>query len=287
MLPGGRLRLSQNVTLKLITPSAPSLPQLSGAVHISKASRLPRLQDAISIKIVIPARGKRHPEPRQHPSVVDNPPPSIEKLGGQAETPQVSQVESNASSTARLRIIIPPLKARSFIAEEVDTGDMSSELPDLLYPSDREAHPVDPPLVPTVPLTPRESNVSTPVTSPLRAGFAPLPSVQGPFRMLRVLQEGGFATAWGAEDMSSGRLLCLKVFQKDSPKHYRAEEDLLNELEVYKRIATSKEVCVGKMFIMELEMSFRTVDGICLAMVCARISVSLSCWLTCWRTSRI
>lgn len=68
--------------------------------------------------------------------------------------------------------------------------------------------------------------------------------------------------------MSSGRLLCLKVFTKDSPKHHRAEAGLLRVLRVYKRIATSKETCIDKMFVMELEMSFRAHgDHICFAMV--------------------
>jgi len=110
--------------------------------------------------------------------------------------------------------------------------------------------------------------VSTPVTSPLRAGFAPLPSVQGPFRILRDLPKGGFASACGVEDLSSGRLLCLKIFTKDSPNHHGAEAGLLRELGVYKRIATSKETCVGKMFVMELEMSFRANGNhTCFAMV--------------------
>jgi hypothetical protein len=82
------------------------------------------------------------------------------------------------------------------------------------------------------------------------------------------LPKGGFASACGVEDLSSGRLLCLKIFTKDSPNHHRAEAGLLRELGVYKRIATSKETCVGKMFVMELEMSFRAQgDHTCFAMV--------------------
>ncbi|KAG0699172.1 kinase-like domain-containing protein [Suillus ampliporus] len=128
-------------------------------------------------------------------------------------------------------IIIPPVKPQSGIAEDNELAHP--------YPSDREmAHP------------------------PPRAA---LTQIQGPFRVLRVLQAGGFATAVAVEDVASQRLLCVKVFRKDRLKHNRTAEGLLKELEVYRHIATSKH-CVGHMFIMQLEMSFRTNDYICFVM---------------------
>ncbi|KAG2124653.1 kinase-like domain-containing protein [Suillus clintonianus] len=93
----------------------------------------------------------------------------------------------------------------------------------------------------------------------------PVPYAFGPFRVARVLGVGGFGRAVGAQDLSSQRLLCLKVFRKDRLKNRRTEESLLNELEVYKRIASSKW-CPAKTFLMELEMSFQTDDSVCFAM---------------------
>ncbi|KAG2738790.1 kinase-like protein, partial [Suillus brevipes Sb2] len=88
----------------------------------------------------------------------------------------------------------------------------------------------------------------------------------GPFRIWRHLSSGGFAKAIGADDMSSKRLLCLKVFRKDRLKRKRTEEGLLNELEVYKRFASSKECCPATIFLMELERCFQTKKRICFAM---------------------
>jgi hypothetical protein len=94
-----------------------------------------------------------------------------------------------------------------------------------------------------------------------------LPNVNGPFRIWRQLSAGGFAKTMGAEDMASGRVLCLKVFMKSRLEH--TERGLRRELEAYKRIASSKECCPGMIFLMELEMSFQTSKKICFAMVCA------------------
>jgi hypothetical protein len=71
----------------------------------------------------------------------------------------------------------------------------------------------------------------------------------------------------GAHDIVSNRVLCLKVFKKDRLKNNFSEEILLNELAVYKRIASST-ACPAASFIMGLELSFQTKDNICFAMVC-------------------
>jgi serine/threonine protein kinase len=81
------------------------------------------------------------------------------------------------------------------------------------------------------------------------------------------LGEGGFAKAVGAYDISTERVICLKVFRKDRLKDDCTEETLLNELDVYKRIVSSMP-CPAANFIMGLELSFQTQDKICFAMVC-------------------
>ncbi|KAG1752895.1 kinase-like domain-containing protein [Suillus lakei] len=95
--------------------------------------------------------------------------------------------------------------------------------------------------------------------------ISPLPCVCGPFRVWRTLSKGGFAMAMGAEDIASNRLICLKVFRKDRLRHNSTKEDLLNELEVYKRLASSR-AHPASIFLMELELSFQTKDAICFAM---------------------
>ncbi|OJA17892.1 hypothetical protein AZE42_08677 [Rhizopogon vesiculosus] len=283
MLPGGRLRLNKNVTLKLITPPRPSKPQLSSAPHLSETPQLPRLQDTVSFKTAITARRAQHHEPQSYSSSVDNSVsalPQVEKLGSLTETPQVPQSESNASSTAPLSITIPSLKPQSVIAEDIDPHVLPTELLELRYPFDWEPSAVNPPRAPTVPLTPPHSptipltpprSPTIPLTPP-RSPTVPLTTprtnkVESRFRILRVLQNGGFAAAWGVKDTSSGRLLCMKVFREEWPKRLPTETGILKELQVYKRIATSKTTSVGKMFVMELEMSFRAHgDRICFVM---------------------
>ncbi|KAG1752910.1 kinase-like domain-containing protein [Suillus lakei] len=71
--------------------------------------------------------------------------------------------------------------------------------------------------------------------------------------------------AMGAEDVASNRLICLKVFRKDRLRHNSTKEDLLNELEVYKRLASSR-TRPASIFLMGLELSFQTKDAICFAM---------------------
>ncbi|KAG2344046.1 kinase-like protein [Suillus weaverae] len=109
-------------------------------------------------------------------------------------------------------------------------ADLYSDIPGLLHPSDSES---------------------------VRDSY-------GPFRVWDVLGKGGSATAVAAQDLASNRLLCLKVFQKDRLDR-STEEVLLNELEVYKRLASSMP-CPATRFVMELEMSFQTKDRICFAM---------------------
>ncbi|KAG1850939.1 kinase-like domain-containing protein [Suillus subluteus] len=87
----------------------------------------------------------------------------------------------------------------------------------------------------------------------------------GPFRIWRVLGQGGYATAMGAQDIATNRLFCLKVFPKDRLKHTSTKEVLLTELEVYKRLSLSMP-CSATRFIMGLEMSFQTKDQVCLVM---------------------
>ncbi|KAG2363974.1 kinase-like domain-containing protein [Suillus spraguei] len=101
-------------------------------------------------------------------------------------------------------------------------------------------------------------------STPEAPRILPVSYSYGPFRVWRVLGKGGFATAMGAEDVASNRLLCLKVFRKDQLKYKFTKEVLLNELEVYKRI--SRIPCPETKFIMTLEMSFQTKDNICFAM---------------------
>ncbi|KAG0699169.1 kinase-like domain-containing protein [Suillus ampliporus] len=135
----------------------------------------------------------------------------------------MSLVESDKSVIPPLGIVIPPGKARSGIADDND----------LQHPSN--CKPANPP-APT--------------------------EIQGPFRLLRILERGAFATAVAVEDAASKRLLCLKVFKKEHLKDSRTVQGLLKELEVYKRIGTYG----GHIFLMQLEMSFRTKNFICFAM---------------------
>ncbi|KAG2359569.1 kinase-like domain-containing protein [Suillus spraguei] len=101
-------------------------------------------------------------------------------------------------------------------------------------------------------------------STPEASRILPVSYSYGPFRVWRVLAKGGFATAMGAQDVASNRLLCLKVFRKDRLKYRFTKEVLLNELEVYKRI--SRIPCPETKFIMTLEMSFQTKNNICFAM---------------------
>ncbi|KAG2144332.1 kinase-like domain-containing protein [Suillus clintonianus] len=92
----------------------------------------------------------------------------------------------------------------------------------------------------------------------------PLSNIHGAFRVLRVLAEGGFAKALGAEDLATNHLICLKVFQKDHLKHRGTEEVLLNKLEVYMRLVW--QWSPATIFLMKLEMLFQTNSHICFAM---------------------
>ncbi|KAG1823110.1 kinase-like domain-containing protein [Suillus variegatus] len=69
----------------------------------------------------------------------------------------------------------------------------------------------------------------------------------------------------GAEDVTSNRLLCLKVFSKDRLEHKHTKEIILDELEAYKRLSCALP-CPAARFLMGLEMSFQTKDKICFAM---------------------
>jgi hypothetical protein len=144
-----------------------------------------------------------------------------------------------------------PLTPDSKLSMDLDMANLTSNLPFPLHSSHFESVPVH-----AVP-----PQGTTEASAP--------DNVDGPFRIWRQLSSGGFAKAIGADDMSSKRLLCLKVFRKDRLKRKRTEEGLLNELEVYKRLASSKECCPATIFLMELERCFQTKKRICFAMVCA------------------
>ncbi|KAG1808224.1 kinase-like domain-containing protein [Suillus subaureus] len=165
--------------------------------------------------------------------------------------PQLSSASSDVPDIMPLPIPIPK------ITGDINTVDLNSKLPDFLCPSHME---LDDPPAPihafTLPGTTEGSTPRIPLLS----------YVNGPFRVWRQLSTGGFARAMGAEDIASGRLLCLKVFSKDRLKHNKTEEGLLNELKVYKRLASSREYCPATTFLMELEMSFQTKKKICFVM---------------------
>ncbi|KAG1775416.1 kinase-like domain-containing protein [Suillus placidus] len=174
-------------------------------------------------------------------------------------TPQLSSALSDVPDIMPLPIPIPPMTPHSNILGDIDINlaDLTSNLPDSLYASHLEQ--ANPP-APIHAFTPPDTaEVSTP-------RIPRLSYVKGPFLISRQLAAGGFARAMGAEDVASGRLLCLKVFRKDRLKHKGTEKGLLNELEVYKRLASSRECCPGTTFLMELEMSFQTNNEICFAM---------------------
>lgn len=131
---------------------------------------------------------------------------------------------------------------------DTDTADLTSNLPTHLHSSHFEP----------VPIHAVSPQGTTEVSAPK--------NVNGPFRILRHLASGGFAEAVAVHDKASGRFLCLKVFSKDRIQEDAIEQGLLNELEVYKRLASSKECCPATMFLMELEMSFQTKKDVCFAM---------------------
>lgn len=241
MMVHNRLSLGSDVTLKLITPSSPSEPRLYRARCISESSRP---QDAVPGRNDIFFYEGQHTERLWDSSSSGHSAsalPPQEKSTSLTNALQTPWADSYVPRTAPLHIALPPEKSQSGTSENTNTANLSSGLQ---YPSDCELtnHSLAPPQV-------------------------SIPSVRSPFRKLCVLQKGGFATAWAAEDTSSGRLVCLKVFRNKNLKHNQTEEGLLTELEVYKHIASAQETCpAGKMFLMELEMSFQTRRDICFAM---------------------
>lgn len=242
MLTGDRLSLGTKVTLKLTTFPSPSEPQL---VYSGPCTSEPsRPQDVVPVKIDIFPREEQHTERLQDSSSFESSASALaprNKLASLTNTLQTPRAESHALDITPLPIAVPPVKSQSGVSEEINLVNLSRGHQ---HPSD--CKPIDPSPVPA---------------------RASMPSIRGPFRKLCMLQQGGFATAWAAEDISSGRLLCLKVFRKKRLKHNRTEEGLLNELDVYKRIASEQETCpAGKTFLMELEMSFQTRRDIYFAM---------------------
>lgn len=234
MLTGDRFCLGPKVTLKLTTLSSSSEPQLVYSGSCTPGPPYP--QDAVPVKIDIFSCEGQHTERLQDSSYFGNSASALrprEKLASLTNALQTPQAGSHALDIMPLPIAVPPVKSQSGISEDINLANISCGLQ---HPSD--CKPIDPSPVPARAL---------------------MPSVRGSFRKLCMLQEGGFATAWAAEDISSGRLLCLKVFRKKRLKHNRTEEGLLSELDVYKRISSEQETFpAGKMFLMELEMSFQT-----------------------------
>ncbi|KAG1768521.1 hypothetical protein EDD22DRAFT_872159 [Suillus occidentalis] len=89
--------------------------------------------------------------------------------------------------------------------------------------------------------------MSTHTNEARQASFA-----HGPFRVLRTLGEGGYATAVAAQDIPSNRLMCIKVFQKHNLKHKHTALSILKELGVYQRLASAM-LCPATQFLMGLE----------------------------------
>ena len=113
------------------------------------------------------------------------------------------------------------------------------------------------------------SNCSTSHSS-----FAPTTSpsssfpVHGPFDLLYCVQSGGFGAAWAAKDRSTGRVLCLKVFQSlQDPDVTRSVQ---SELRMFRRMVKSKGGERGKQFIIELNRSIQHDTDVFFAMVSHR-----------------
>ncbi|KAG1762086.1 kinase-like domain-containing protein [Suillus occidentalis] len=68
--------------------------------------------------------------------------------------------------------------------------------------------------------------MSTHTNEAPQASFA-----HGPFRVLRTLGAGGYATAVAAQDIPSNHLMCIKVFQKHNLKHKHTALSVSKELE--------------------------------------------------------
>jgi hypothetical protein len=115
---------------------------------------------------------------------------------------------------------------------------------------------------------------TTPDSTTSHSNFAPTTSpsssfpVYGPFDLLYCVQSGGFGAAWAAEDRSTGRLLCLKVFQfLQDPDVTRSVQ---SELRMFRRMVKSKGGERGKQFIIELNRSIQHDTDVFFAMVSHR-----------------
>ena len=106
------------------------------------------------------------------------------------------------------------------------------------------------------------------------SSFAPTTSpcssfpVHGPFDLLYCVQTGGFGAAWAAKDRSTGRLLCLKVFQ--SLRDPDVTRSVKAELRTFRRMVKSKGGERGKQFVIELNRSIQHDADVFFAMVCHR-----------------
>lgn len=92
--------------------------------------------------------------------------------------------------------------------------------------------------------------------------------VYGPFDLLYCIQNGGFGSAWAAKDQSTGRFLCLKVFQSLTDPH--VSRSVKTELRMFRRMVKSKGGERGKQFIIELSRSIQHGAIVFFAMVSYR-----------------
>lgn len=124
-----------------------------------------------------------------------------------------------------------------------------------------------------------KNTIANPDASPnttSHSNFATYPCaifpVYGPFDLLYCVQTGGFGAAWAAKDRSTGRLLCLKVFQSSQDSH--VSRSVRAEITTFRRLVKSERGEKGKQFIMELNRSFQHGADVFFAMVSPRLSLT-------------
>jgi len=114
----------------------------------------------------------------------------------------------------------------------------------------------------------RSNSIANPDTSPNSTPSHSSFPVHGPFDLLYCLQNGAFGAAWAAKDRSTGRVLCLKVFQSlQDPDVTRSVQ---TELRMFRRMVKSKGGERGKQFIIELNRSIQHNTDVFFAMVSHR-----------------
>ena len=141
------------------------------------------------------------------------------------------QVKPITTDTPRLPLLTRPLPVCDIGS---DTGDNSTANPDAY---------------------------SAPATYQSTSSFP----VYGPFDLLYCIQNGGFGSAWAARDQSTGRLLCLKVFQSVQDSDMR--RSVRTELRMFRRMVKAKGGERGKQFVIELSRSIQHGTTVFFAMV--------------------